>query len=219
MIDPERILGAMLSKGFDSGRRRRPSLGMGSMLSGSVKGAVGLGIIGIAIAAFDHYMNKQKAVVPPLQPQAPQGAGPAGWNPASAAPSAPPPPPPGVPDSNRSEELRQAATLLIRAMIAAANADGSIDEAEKAAILGRLEAAGVSPEERAFVTRELNAPPSVDSLLPAVKTPELAREFYAASLLAVTVDTQAEKDYLHYLRLRLGLSDETALRIEREIGA
>ena len=45
----------------------------------------------------------------------------------------------------------------------------------------------------------------------AASTPELAREIYLASLMAIEVDSAAEKNYLARLAARMGL-DEAAVR-------
>ena len=48
--------------------------------------------------------------------------------------------------------------LLIRAMIAAANADGEITPDERQMITGKLDQAGAGPDERAVLERELAEP-------------------------------------------------------------
>ena len=48
-------------------------------------------------------------------------------------------------------------------MIAAANADGVIDQTERDNILGRLQAVDLSPEEHAFIAQELLAPADLDA--------------------------------------------------------
>jgi uncharacterized membrane protein YebE (DUF533 family) len=47
---------------------------------------------------------------------------------------------------------------------------------------------------------------------------ETARRIYAVSLLAVTVDTEAERAYLRTLAERLGLSAEERAAIHQELG-
>ncbi len=203
MLDPQRLLGALVREGLGSGGRRRRAKvgGLGGFVPGGLKGAVGLGIIGVAVAAFDHFMEKSRQPVP-----APPGPVPGGVPPRS--PAGPPPPPPS-PDPR--------AMLLVRAMVAAANADGRIDELEKQAILSRLVELGLSEEDRAFVARELEAPAGMEALLAQVDSPDLARQVFAVSLLAIDVDTPAESAYLVYLQQRLGLDDETVRRIQEEV--
>ena len=91
-------------------------------------------------------------------------------------------------------------------MVAAANADGEIDLNEEKAILDYLEKGKLNAEEREFIHQLIASPPSIDSLIPQVTDAELARQVYAVSELAIEVDTQAERDYLDYLKKQLGLS-------------
>lgn len=225
MIDPERILGGLVRQGLRSGLRGRRSRrsGMSSVLGTGFKGAVGLGILGVAIAAFDHYTQSRSPgagqSVPPTPVPSPESA---------VRSSVPPPPPP--PAGQEPEDLqpqkpekspeaaKKQALLLIRAMIAAANADGRIDSQERKAILGRLAEAGLGDEDRNFVLKELETPSSVEDILTSVEEPEVARQVYAVSLLAIEVDSQEERDYLHYLRLRLGLDDRTVAEVHRQLG-
>lgn len=204
MFDPQRILGALVREGMGSRRRgrRTPVAGLSSLVPGGLKGAVGLGIIGVAVAAFDHFMEKSGQPSPSAPPGPPaSGMTPGGY--------ATPPPPPPSPDPK--------AMLLVRAMVAAAHADGRIDEQEKQTILSRMSDLGLSGEDRAFVAHELEAPAGIETLLAQVDSPELARQVFAVSLLAIDVDTPAESAYLNYLQQRLGLDDETARRIQEEL--
>ena len=67
---------------------------------------------------------------------------------------------PAASDSRGQEELGKS---LVRAMIAAAKADGRIDADEKEAIFGKLETMNLSSEEKAWVFDELSSlPPNND---------------------------------------------------------
>jgi len=103
-------------------------------------------------------------------------------------------------------------------MIAAAAADGEIDPAERQAILGQAEQAGLGAEERSFLERELASPPSLDEVLAQVKRPELAPQVYAASLLAIEVDTPAEERHLTDLARRLGLDPAVVADLNQRLG-
>jgi uncharacterized membrane protein YebE (DUF533 family) len=100
----------------------------------------------------------------------------------------------------------QHALLLIRAMIAAAYADGEITPDERGRILGRLDEAGADAEERRVVEQEIANPKSMDAIVRDVKDQETAEQVYLASLLAIEPDSQAERSYLDYLAARLNLS-------------
>ncbi|HEX2478771.1 MAG TPA: DUF533 domain-containing protein, partial [Geminicoccaceae bacterium] len=95
------------------------------------------------------------------------------------------------------------AMLLIRAMIAAANADGQITPDERQRIASKLEQAGAGPEERAVLARELDNPRSADQIVREVKDQETALQVYLASRIAMNPDTAAERAYLDFLAARL----------------
>lgn len=98
------------------------------------------------------------------------------------------------------------ARLMIRAMIQAAKADGEIDVDERTTIMDHLSDA--SDEEIAFVQAALDAP--VDPIALANDTSESMRaQVYSAALMAVQVDTEAERAYLAALAQAMGLSADT----------
>lgn len=111
--------------------------------------------------------------------------------------------------------LEDNARLMIRAMIQAAKADGEIDASEQATILAELDDA--SPEERAFVEAELAAP--VDPMRLATQAGDAVKaQIYATSLMAIRVDTGAERDYLDQVAQVLDLSDAARARIHAAMG-
>jgi uncharacterized membrane protein YebE (DUF533 family) len=116
-------------------------------------------------------------------------------------------------------ELERTADLILRAMISAAKADGVIDAGEMQRIGSRLEEAGADQEARDFVLAELQKPPDLEGLTRTAHSPEVAAQLYAASLLAIEVDTAAERDYLRRLANRLGLDAATVQRIHRLMDA
>jgi len=215
MFNPEKMLGSLLMGGM---QRKR---GLGGLLSGGVA----LGLVGVAMEAAEHYLQSTgrsaggpPAATPPGAPSSPASI------PSTPPGAGPPPPPPGPPPAGPSESVSDApasvapvnpAVLLIRAMIAAANADGVIDASERGRIMTQLDAARLSPAERRFMAAELDHPRTAEGIaadLAAagqagadVQSPELARQVYLASLLAVEVDTPEERAYLENLAGRLGL--------------
>ena len=107
---------------------------------------------------------------------------------------------------------------MIRAMIAAANADGAIDREERQRILDKFKDANLSPEEHTFLVNELFSPASLESIASQVASPELARQVYGVSLLTITIDTEAERTYIQSLGQRLGLSPEDRAGIHQALG-
>lgn len=224
MIDAAKLLGGLLNGSLNSsiGTLAKPNTGI---LPG--KAAIGMGILGVAIAAFEHFSEQSKAsrndtacpeparslgsVAPPPPPGAP-GSVPPG--PPSIGTGTPPPPPPTASPARAETDP----VLLLRAMIAAAYADGSLDDAERGRITSHLERAGLTEEERDFLRRELEAPRPLHEIAAAATCPADAEQVYAVSLLAVDVDTDAERAYLEVLRRALGIEPGVAADIARGIG-
>lgn len=214
MFNPEKLLGGLLM----GGSRRRS--GIGSLLS---SGAA-LGLAGVAIEAVEHFMDKSKTSssgLPPSSPPPFQTSTPSSPPPAPGGTSPPPPPvsksgsehPPPPPfssaDSNKTDsvEFGQEAVLLIRAMIAAANADGEIDEEERSRILKKLQTVDLSDQEHSFMVKELSSPTGLKDIVSQVKSPEMAKMVYTVSLLAIELDTDAERAYMKTLAQKLNLNE------------
>jgi hypothetical protein len=92
---------------------------------------------------------------------------------------------------------------------------GSIDADEKEAIFKRLETMPLSSEEKAFVFDELASPLDIDAVVARADTPEHASEIYAASLVAMTPDSAAERAYLEALAFKLKLPAGLVAEIHR----
>ena len=110
----------------------------------------------------------------------------------------------------------QSATTYIRAMIAAANADGRIDEGEKQRIFGALKQGGLEAEAEAFLQQELRQPASIDELAASVGSPEEAAQVYTAARIAIEPDTSGENAFLSALANRLGIDQKLASFIDNE---
>jgi uncharacterized membrane protein YebE (DUF533 family) len=106
---------------------------------------------------------------------------------------------------------------LVRAMIAAARADGHIDDTERQRILGKVQEAGVGAEAEAFFQRELANPVDLDAIVASAKTEEQRVQVYTASRLAIEPDSRAERGYLDLLAGRLGLADALVDHIEATV--
>ncbi len=110
------------------------------------------------------------------------------------------------------------AELLLRAMINAAKADGQIDGTEMNAILGKLDEAGADQDAKDFVLAEMRRPLDLDGLVADASTPGLAAAVYAASTMAIKVDTAAEQNYLGQLANRLGISPQVRASLDASLG-
>jgi uncharacterized membrane protein YebE (DUF533 family) len=124
-----------------------------------------------------------------------------------------------IPPAHAAAETEALSKTLVRAMIAATKADGQIDAAEKQAIFARLETMPLGAEEKAFVFDELASPLDLGAVVARADTAEHAAEIYAASLVAITADTAAERAYLDALAQRLGLAPTLVAEIHKAAGA
>jgi len=116
-------------------------------------------------------------------------------------------------------ELEQNQELVLKAMINAAKADGQIEESEITRIVGRVQENGLDADSQAFLRDEMAKPMQTDALVAAARgKPELAAQLYAASLLAIEVDTPAEKQYLEQLSASLGLGTAVAQNLHQAVG-
>ncbi|MEI2420227.1 DUF533 domain-containing protein, partial [Arthrospira platensis SPKY2] len=88
---------------------------------------------------------------------------------------------------------------IVRSMIAAAKADGHIDNAERERIFGQISQLGLGAEEKAFLFDEIARPLDIDAIVALGVSPQVSIDIYTASLLAIEVDTPAEKAYLQML--------------------
>lgn len=171
----------------------------GRALAGSAARMGGLALIGgLAYKAYQNYQAGKPLLGADQQPALPAPAG-SGFEPEAAK--------------------NEHALLFIRAMIAAAAADGEIDAAERDAILGGLREAGLDQEANEWLSQEMANPPSVDALVEGAESPELAAQIYTAARIAINPDTPAEKDFLAGLAGSLGLDAELVANIDAAASA
>jgi len=124
-----------------------------------------------------------------------------------------------IPPAQAGYQTEELSKTLVRAMIAATKADGQIDAAEKDAIFRKLETMPLGAEEKAFVFDELSSPLDLNAVVERADTAEHGAEIYAASLVAITADTPAERAYLDALAHKLGLDPGLVAEIHKQAGA
>jgi uncharacterized membrane protein YebE (DUF533 family) len=120
------------------------------------------------------------------------------------------------PFGQTSDETQDQATslLLIRAMIAAASADGIVDNAERSRIVGGLQQAGLDVDAAKFLDQEFTHPATVQSLIAGATTPAVATQVYTAARLAVDPDHPAEQRFLAQLSSGLKLDPQLVTNID-----
>jgi len=106
------------------------------------------------------------------------------------------------------------ALLYIRAMIAAAAADGRIDAREQEKIIGGLKQAGIDREAEEFLAEEMNNPATTADLAAGVQGEAEAVQVFTAARIAIDLDDDAEHDFLIALANDLGLDDELVAQVD-----
>ena len=108
---------------------------------------------------------------------------------------------------------------LIKAMIAAANADGHIDKDEQANIFEAVNRLDLDQSDKALVFDTLQNPPSVSQIASMSNGLEQASEIYLASRLAIDPDNEDEHKYLTNLVMMLQLPDDLIVHLEDQLRA
>ena len=121
-------------------------------------------------------------------------------------------------NAQEEQQVQDVATLTVRAMINAAKADGRIDEAETERLVGKLREDGVTDEEQRFVMEEMRKPMDLEGIVRAVPNQHVAAQIYTASLMAIEVDTDAEKRYMQDLARKLGLNQQVVAYLHQAVG-
>ncbi len=210
-MNVERLLGSLLTGGM--GSTRRSSSLLGGM--GIGKAQVGVGLLGVAFAAYEHYQQSQRQSAAAAPPPLPLSQGPS-----SALPPPPPPPmaapAPQAPAVETVDEQSQGDLMLVlEVMIAAAHADGRIDAQERATILQKAMQLELSSDERHHLMRALDQPASAAELAARAR-PGIAPDLYAAALLAITIDTEQERQWLAEWGKLLALSESECRQLEAQ---
>lgn len=111
------------------------------------------------------------------------------------------------------------AEIILLAMIDAAKADGQVDADEFNKIMNSLKSSGVGQDGVNYVLQKLQGPMETAKIVNAVKgRPDLAAQVYSASLMAIEVDTDAERNYLSKLASAMGLNSQVIQNIEQLTG-
>jgi uncharacterized membrane protein YebE (DUF533 family) len=102
---------------------------------------------------------------------------------------------------------------LLRAMIAAANADGHIDATERSRIETHMHTIELNTDVRKLIEQELRNPLSVEQLASRVDSPAEASEVYLLSSLVVDERDPVEQQYLNRLATALKLPEDLVTRL------
>ena len=148
---------------------------------------------------------------------APAGAGPWANAPGASKPATDPwAPVAAEPEEEPSAETAEA-LLMLRAMIAAAKADGAIDAEERSRIAAQLNDAGLSPAARDMVLADFDKPLTPAALAKLASDPMLAAQLYAAAVVGAGDIAATERDWLDEFAKALKLDHAAAAAIEARL--
>jgi uncharacterized membrane protein YebE (DUF533 family) len=223
MFDAEKLLGTLMREVVGSGSghgKKKKKKTHGNALINNLKSGTGLmTAIGLGIGAYEILRSKTQpqtsgyGQAPPMPPPMPT----AGQHAPVSQPSPGPPPLPSTaatpPAAIAGQDLAQ---RMIQVMIAAAHADGTVDEQEEQAVLDRLKGENLSQEERMYLLTELHNPKPIEQLTAGITDPTTARAMYMLAVSAVDIDTEAERRWFDQLAQRLTLSKAIQAFIEEQ---
>lgn len=124
------------------------------------------------------------------------------------------------PPQNTAEQqaIQSTAQLVLEGMINAAKSDGQISPDEMQRIVGKLQENGADAGLQQWVLQQMQTPLNVQAFAAEMPNQEIAAQVYAASLLAVEVDTDAERQYLAQFAHASGLHPLVVGQIHQTLG-
>jgi uncharacterized membrane protein YebE (DUF533 family) len=189
-------LGGLLS-GAGGGALAAGAMGLllGSKKARKVGGKVAVygGLAALGVLAYKAYgnWNAQKGTAPQTEPQ--------------------------TLDRLPPEQAEQHSQAILKALVAAAKADGHIDDRERQLIEGEFIRLDNDQELQHWLHAELNKPLDPADVARAAGTPEMAAEMYIASVMLVDEESFMEKAYLEELAKQLKLEPGLKVELEKQV--
>jgi uncharacterized membrane protein YebE (DUF533 family) len=106
---------------------------------------------------------------------------------------------------------------ILKALVAAAKADGHVDDRERALIEGEFTRLDSDQELQHWLHTELNKPLDPSDVARAARSPEIAAEMYIASVMMVDEENFMEKAYLDELARQLKLEPGLKAELEKQV--
>ncbi|QQZ40271.1 tellurite resistance TerB family protein [Pseudomonas sp. SK3(2021)] len=120
-------------------------------------------------------------------------------------------------DQLAGPEVEEHSHAILRALIAAAKADGRIDEQEKQLISAEIGRHTDDPQLQQWLDDEVARPlDAADVAQSAAGEPGMAAEMYLASVMLVDDQQDAERSYLDELAAALRIDPELQLHLEQQ---
>ena len=113
-------------------------------------------------------------------------------------------------------EAEEHSHAILRALIAAAKADGRIDESEKHMISTEIGRHTDDPQLQQWLDDEVAKPLDPNEVAQSATDPGMASEMYLASVMLVDDQQDAERNYLDELAAALQIEPELQLHLEQQ---
>ncbi len=211
------VLGSLGGRRKKSRRAMRFLTGGGGFLNASTLLALG----GVAWGVFETLSQQNRGAQ--AQP-VPGGFPPPAAPPAPASSAVTPPPLPGSAAASPAappvapSDIPEGAVRIVRLMISAARADGTLSQDEREAILEQARGTGLE----ALAKGEIDHPTPLDAIVSGIPDEAQRRDLYTLAFSIVRADEHvsgAERIYLARLASLLGLDPATVDELERKAAA
>jgi len=190
--------------------------GLGSLLSGAGGGALAAGAMGLLLGNKSARKIGGKAItyggLAALGVLAYKAYG--NWQ---ANQGSAPQTEPQTVDRLPPPQVEQHSRAILKALIAAAKADGHIDDRERQLIEGEFSKCNNDPKTQEWLQAELIKPLDPAEVALAASTPEMAAEMYIASVMLVDEDSFMERSYLDELARQLKLEPGLKNELEKQV--
>ncbi|WP_095056851.1 tellurite resistance TerB family protein [Pseudomonas sp. Irchel s3f7] len=113
-------------------------------------------------------------------------------------------------------EVEEHSHAILRALIAAAKADGRIDPAEKQMISTEIGRHTDDPDLQQWLDDEVAKPLDADDVAQSATDPGIASEMYLASVMLVDDQQDAERNYLDELAAALNIDPDLQVHLEQQ---
>jgi uncharacterized membrane protein YebE (DUF533 family) len=113
-------------------------------------------------------------------------------------------------------EVEEHSHAILRALIAAAKADGRIDDAEKQMISTEIGRHTGDPQLQQWLDAEVAKPLDASEVAQSATDPGMAAEMYLASVMLVDDQQDAERNYLDELAAALNIDPDLQVHLEQQ---
>ena len=117
-------------------------------------------------------------------------------------------------DKLDDKDAEQRSQTLLKAMIAAAKADGHVNSKEVAAIEEQITRLGLGDDTASLIQDEISKPLDVKEVAALAKDQAMAAEIYLVSAVVSNRENSMEREYLENLATEMGLPDALVAELQ-----